>query len=61
MDKERGREKQRDYSFPFNSVIGYQHSEKNSSTNKLKANACEPSLSLTQTFLCFSGFLTCLE
>lgn len=31
------------------------------STKKIKANAWEPSLNFTQSFLCFSDFLLCLE
>lgn len=56
VDKEdRGREKQRVLIPPLTLRKTYL------STNKIKANACEPSLSFTQSFLCFSDFLPCLE
>lgn len=66
VDKEdRGREKQRESTHsPFNSMIGYQHAEKKTlylSTNKIKVNACEASLSFTQLFLCFSIFFPALN
>lgn len=45
-------------------MIGYQHAEKKTlylSTNKIKVNACEASLSFTQLFLCFSIFFLALN